>query len=170
MATVRPGFGLRRFAMRPNTGKALVFVSSLAFVLAGGPPSAAQDRGAGLGIVLGEPTGLSIKSWTGRTTAFDVAVAWSLGRDGSLHIHADHLIHDFDLFKTRRGRLPVYYGIGGRIRFEDKTRVGVRLPVGMCYIFENAPFDIFVELGPVFDVVPRTEVTVAGFLGFRYYF
>ncbi len=156
--------------MGKNMVKAIFFVSGLALILAGARPSAAQDRGAGLGLILGEPTGVSLKVWTGRRTAIDAAAAWSLDKSGSFHIHADYLIHDFNLLKTRTGRLPVYYGIGGRIRLEDKTRVGVRFPIGMSYIFDRAPFDIFIELGPVFDVIPRTEVTLAGFLGFRFYF
>lgn len=156
--------------MRRNTCRILFSISCLAFLLAGALPSAGQDRGLGLGIVLGEPTGLSIKSWTGRTTAFDLAAAWSFGRDGSLHIHADYLFHNFDLLRTRTGRLPVYYGIGGRILFEGKTRVGVRIPVGLCYLIADVPIDIFFELGPVFDLAPRTEVTFAAGIGFRYFF
>ncbi len=158
--------------MRFHVGRALVFAAGLVFALAGGRPSAAQDRGAGLGVVLGEPTGVSLKLWTGRRTAIDAAVAWSFGRNGSLHLHADYLVHDFYLLKTRTGRLPVYYGIGVRIRYEDAAtgRVGIRFPVGMCYLFADAPLDIFVELGPVFDLVPRTEATIAGGIGIRYYF
>jgi hypothetical protein len=38
------------------------------------------------------------------------------------------------------------------------------------YIFKNAPFEIFMELGRMFDVVPETGLIVAGFIGFRYYF
>lgn len=156
--------------MRTYAGKALFGASCLVLLLAAARPAAAQDRGVGLGLILGEPTGVSLKSWTGRRTAIDVAAAWSFDRDGSMHLHADYLIHDFNLIKTRSGRLPVYYGIGGRLRLEDKTRIGVRFPIGMCYIFDDAPIDIFIELGPVFDVAPSTELTVAGFIGFRYYF
>lgn len=155
--------------MRPNIGKASGFVSCLAFLLAAVPSTAAQNRGLGLGLILGEPTGVSFKGWTGRRTAVDAAAAWSFDGNGSLHLHMDYLIHDFNLLRTRTGRLPVYYGIGGRVLLQDKTRVGIRIPVGLSYIFEKAPFDVFVELGPVFDVVPRTEVTLAGFIGFRYY-
>ncbi len=156
--------------MRSRMERIACFAAWVSLLLAAGLPAAAQDRGFGLGLILGEPTGVSLKSWTGRRTAIDAAAAWSFDRDGSLHLHMDYLIHDFDLIRTRTGRLPVYYGIGGRLRLEDKTRIGVRIPVGMCYIFDDAPFDIFLELGPVFDVVPRTELTVSGFIGFRYYF
>ncbi len=98
------------------------------------------------------------------------AAAWSFTRNGSFHFHADYLIHGFGLLKTKKGSLPVYYGIGGRVLFEDETKVGVRIPVGISYIFEDAPLDLFFELGPVLDLVPRTEMTLAGFVGLRYYF
>jgi len=124
----------------------------------------------GVGVIFGEPTGVSLKSWTGRTTAIDAAAAWSFDGSGSLQFHADYLFHDFDLLRVRKGRLAVYYGIGGRVRLENKTRVGLRVPVGLDYIFDRSPLEIFVELGPVFDVVPRTEVTLAAFLGLRYLF
>jgi hypothetical protein len=133
-------------------------------------PARAQRRGFGLGVILGEPTGLSFKSWTGRTTAIDAAAAWSFGREDSLHFHVDYLVHDFNLLKTNKGRLPVYYGIGGRIKLEDKTRIGVRFPVGVSYIFEDAPLDLFAELGPILDLAPRTEFTLSASIGLRYYF
>ena len=122
-----------------------------------------------MGVILGEPTGLSLKRWTGRTTAIDAASAWSLGRVASFHLHLDYLVHDFTFLRTNKGRLPIYYGIGGRIKFEDRTWVGIRFPVGVSYIFES-PLDLFVELGPILDLVPQTELTVSVFIGLRYYF
>ena len=35
----------------------------------------AQGTGVGLGVIVGEPTGVSAKFWTGGNTAFDVAAA-----------------------------------------------------------------------------------------------
>ena len=133
-------------------------------------PARAERRGFGLGLILGEPTGLSLKSWMGETTALDAAAAWSFGREDSLHFHVDYLVHDFNLLKTSKGRLPIYYGIGGRIKLEDKTRIGVRFPVGVSYIFDDAPLDLFAELGPILDLAPRTEFTLSASIGLRYYF
>lgn len=158
--------------MRPNSVKALGLASCLAFLLTCVPPAAAQDKGLGLGIIIGDPTGLSLKAWTGQRTAVDAVAAWAFDRNGSLHLHVDYLIHDFRLLRTSSGRLPVYYGIGAWLRYEDSNtgRVGIRFPVGLCYIFEKAPFDIFLELGPMFEVIPKTGLTAAVFAGFRYYF
>ncbi len=55
----------------------------------------AQNSGLGVGMILGEPTGLSAKMWTGKMTAFDAAAAWSFGDEGALHLHADMLFHNF---------------------------------------------------------------------------
>jgi hypothetical protein len=132
--------------------------------------SAAQGSGFGLGIILGEPTGLSLKNWLGNRTALDFAVAWSFANNDSLHLHADYLVHDFNIFKVKKGKLLLYYGIGGRVKTEKKSKVGVRIPIGISYIFEKAPLDIFFELAPLFDLVPKTDFGITGGIGIRYYF
>jgi hypothetical protein len=38
--------------------------------------SHAQDRGFGIGVVTCEPTGLSVKIWTGPTNAMQFSLAW----------------------------------------------------------------------------------------------
>jgi hypothetical protein len=132
----------------------------------------AQDSGFGLGVILGEPTGLSLKAWIAGSAAIDAAAAWSLRGRSSLHLHADYLQHNFDLFKVQKGKLPFYYGIGGRIRFvdDDDARVGFRIPVGIDYLFANAPLDVFLEVVPLVDLVPDTDVDVNGGAGIRYFF
>ncbi|NIR48155.1 hypothetical protein GWO43_06830 [candidate division KSB1 bacterium] len=136
-----------------------------------------QDRGFGAGIILGEPTGISLKSWLQPTKAFDVAVAWSFEGENSFTLHADYLNHNFGLIRVEKGRLPFYYGIGGRIKFEgdgaegdDDPRVGVRVPLGLAYLVENVTLDLFVELAPILDLVPETEFRVHAAIGARYFF
>lgn len=131
----------------------------------------AQEKKFDLGIILGEPTGLAAKYWTSRSTAFDIAGSWSFaGANDSFHLHADYLFHSFNVFKVEKGRLPFYYGIGARLSLQDETRFGIRVPLGLSYMFDGTPIDIFVEFSPVMDVVPATEVKFLGFIGFRYYF
>ena len=130
----------------------------------------AQERGFGLGIILGEPTGLSAKKWLNSHSAIDGAVAWSLVTPSSFHVHADYLYHDFNIFNVKKGKLPLYFGIGFKIRIGDEDRLGIRIPVGICYIFEQAPLDIFLELGPVLDLTPATKLRLTSSIGIRYYF
>ncbi len=130
----------------------------------------AQSGGFGLGIIVGEPTGLSGKYYLSESHAIDGAVAWSFKKDAALHIHADYLYHDNTFFNVKQGRLPVYVGIGGRIKLQDKSRIGVRIPVGMAYEFAKAPVDVFVEIVPLLDLIPDTQFDFNGAIGVRYYF
>ena len=128
----------------------------------------AQRDGLGVGIILGEPTGLSIKKWTGDKTAFDAAAAWSLQGGGYIHVHADALVHSFAI-ETKKGELPLYIGLGARLLLADDPAIGVRVPLGFAYHFSSAPFDFFLELAPILDLLPGTGFDINGALGLRYY-
>jgi hypothetical protein len=133
--------------------------------------ASAQDQGFGIGMILGEPTGVSMKNWLTHKTAFDLAVAWSFsGRDDALHIHGDYLIHDFSLIPVDKGQFPLYFGIGGRIKFSDDVNVAVRIPVGLDYLFADAPVDIFIEVAPMLELTPDTDFDMNGGVGVRYFF
>lgn len=131
---------------------------------------AGTDNGGnlGLGIMLGEPTGASVKVWNGERTAFDIGAAWSLaGRGQALHMHSDFLFHSW--FEDTEN-LAFYFGIGGRVIFDRNANAGVRLPIGLNYVFEDIPFDLFIEAAPILDVTPDPEFAGNGAVGIRYYF
>jgi hypothetical protein len=132
--------------------------------------TSAQDKNIGLGIIVGEPTGVSFKYWTTNTTAFDAALAWSFIDGGAFHIHADYIFHNFNLIRISEGKLPFYYGIGGRIKTANKTQVGVRVPLGLAYMFYTAPVDIFLEVVPILDLAPQTDFRINAAIGARYFF
>lgn len=130
----------------------------------------AQNSGLGLGVVFGEPTGLSAKMWTSQRTAVDAAVAWSFVGTGWLHIHTDFLIHNFDLINVSEGSLPVYFGVGAYMGLSSDLAFGARIPFGIAYHFEGAPVEIFAELVPGLALLPEIEFYVGGGIGIRYYF
>lgn len=154
--------------------KALISSAALALLLTLPGSSRANSDGFGLGFIAGEPTGVSGKLWMGRTTALDMAVAWSSEGEGDdLQLQADHVWHDFGLLSVDEGRLPVYYGIGARVRFDDgpgDDGVGVRFPVGLAYLFQGNKVDIFGEVVPTLEVTPDTDFDVEGGIGLRYFF
>jgi len=130
----------------------------------------AQDSGLGLGIIFGEPTGLSAKMWTSERTAIDAAVAWSFVGSGWLHIHADFLMHNFDLINVSEGSLPVYFGVGAYIGLSSDLGLGARVPVGLAYHFEGTPVEVFFELAPGLALLPEIKFYMGGGIGARYYF
>lgn len=129
-----------------------------------------QHRNLGVGFTLGEPTGISVKNWLNRTAAVDGAIAWSFANQDRLHIHVDYLQHHLNLIKLNYTSFTVYYGLGARAKFERKFRLGARVPLGLNYLFQKAPLDLFLELAPLIDLLPDTEIKFNGALGIRYFF
>lgn len=132
----------------------------------------AQDKGFGLGLMVGEPTGISAKYWLDGDNALDFGLAYSFVQKlSAVSLHADYLYHAFDIIKSDY-RLPVYYGFGARLRFVDNSdnALGARGVVGVAWLSDNLPIDVFFELVPVFNLIPATSLNLDIALGARYYF
>lgn len=119
-----------------------------------------------LGVLIGEPTGISVQVWQSRNRAIDGAVAWSFEDDENLHIHSDYLF--YDPLEADTGVFSFYYGLGARALLTDDPRFGARFPIGLHYDFYENPFSLFFEVAPILDLIPATEFTVNGGIGVRY--
>ncbi len=157
--------------------KRMIFsaVLAAAFFVCAAPAFAQSHLIAGgdneFGVILGEPSGLSFKSWTSWNKAIDLGLAWSFQDKGYFHIHADYLFHDFDAIEVDNGSFPYYFGIGARAGFADEdTVIGMRLVIGLEYLHEEYPVSFFGELAPVLDVIPETEFDMNGGIGVRMIF
>ena len=84
-------------------------------------------------------------------------------------VQGDYVWHSFNLINVSSGRLPLYYGIGGRMILSDDPLVGVRIPVGLNYQFAS-PMDLFVEIVPILDLIPSTDFNLGGGVGVRFWF
>jgi hypothetical protein len=140
------------------------------------------EKGAlGVGIILGEPTGIAAKLYLADDTAIDGAVGFAFV-EGGLHAHADFLWHPWVLDDTEAFVLPAYIGVGGRLLDEDKGggvdvfHLGARVVGGMLFEFKEVPIDAFVELAAVLDYAFSDEadggvgVGLNAGVGARYYF
>lgn len=125
-----------------------------------------------LGLILGEPTGISAKLWFDRDTALDGALSWSLRDKHSddLYLHADYLWHNYGLINDSSGLIPVYYGIGGRVVFANDAKLGARIPVGISWLLNGAPLDLFIEIAGVVDIIPDVDFDINGGIGIRFVF
>ena len=134
----------------------------------GGGTSDYQSNGQfGLGLELGEPTGLNGKLFLSPSGAIDFGLGeiyhYYEGGDG-LHLYLDYLWHPKQLASTPAFKLPFYIGVGGRFwRFDYNCNAagnncadgvsafGVRVPIGIAFDLNHVPLDIFVQVVPTLD-------------------
>jgi hypothetical protein len=128
----------------------------------------------GLGLMIGNPTGLSGKWYLNKPFALQAGLGYvdddfdDGGDDDGFHLHVDVVWHPRVLARTPDFTLPFYFGVGGRILDDDDryvcgpggerctdndTYLGVRVPVGLLMDFNKVPLDIFLELALVVDFV-----------------
>ena len=152
-------------------------IAIIVFLLAASSANARTQDDFGIGVIIGEPTGLSLKYWLDEERAIDGAAAWSYSENDSFQLHGDYLIHNYEWLEARE--MPVYYGIGVRLKFKDSDGrgrnendaiLGIRVPLGITYLFDEAPLDMFFELVPVLDIAPDVDLDLNAALGLRYYF
>ena len=144
------------------------------------------DKGNfGVGIILGEPTGITAKLYL----KDDVAVQGAVGSafvGGGLQVHADYVFHPYILQSRPSFVLPFYVGPGVRLIDYTSGRddssgnstsafaLGVRGVAGLLFDFKNVPLDAFAEVAGVFEYEFRTGAGFALRLNFgggvRYYF
>lgn len=161
-------------------GIGMLLLSAPAF--ANGP----QGKDLGLGIVLGDPTGLTLKGWLGSDNAISGHLAYDFDAE-ALGLYVDyHFV--FDAFNIRSSTidLPLYVGIGGKLFAwddncdEERNRgrcnddsdfaLGVRIPVGLALLLKKAPLEFFAELAVGLRVFPSTDGDIDAALGARFYF
>lgn len=130
----------------------------------------AADK-TGIGISVGNPTGLNAKYWLDSFSAIDAGFGWSFGRHTEASMHSDYLFHKKDaLYFNENQPLDLYYGIGGRMEFADDIELGLRIPVGVAHEFGEQNADMFAELAPILNITPSSALELHLLVGARYYF
>ncbi|HEY0480959.1 MAG TPA: hypothetical protein VGD37_25765 [Kofleriaceae bacterium] len=138
------------------------------------------DKGTfGVGIILGEPTGITAKLYLKDDQAVQAAVG-SAFIGGGLQIHADYVFHPWILQTRESFVLPVYVGPGVRLidytggRDTSAFALGARGVAGLLFDFKTVPLDAFIEVAGVLEYEFRDGagfgITLNAGAGVRYYF
>ncbi|HEX7071183.1 MAG TPA: hypothetical protein VF190_10270 [Rhodothermales bacterium] len=150
----------------------VVFLAALA-----SSPTARAQVGAGswgVGAHFGEPTGLTLKTYTARPVtrggasfnAYDLLFGWDFDDFFFANAHALH--------EGRLGDSPVNYFLGPGLflgftdRGDDDVLFGISGQFGINYFVDR--FEIFVQLTPRLQLVEETDGDMGGGIGARYYF
>lgn len=128
------------------------------------------EKGFGIGFVLGTPSGISGSLPLGETNAINAVIGYAVINDVNLFLQGDYVWIQAGLIPVERGSVSLYYGPGAFARLAKNAAIGIRGVVGVNYRFENAPLQLFLEIGPGINLIPDTEVNAGAGLGLRYYF
>ena len=138
------------------------------------------DKGTfGIGIILGEPLGISAKLYLKDDQAIQAAIG-SAFIGGGIQVHADYVFHPYILQSRDSFVLPVYFGPGLRVidymdgRDNNDLAIGLRVVGGLLFDFRNVPLDAFIEVAGVLEYKFGDDggagLTLNAGAGIRYYF
>lgn len=155
--------------------KKLMVIILFASFLTGTSLFAQQPGNFGVGARIGVPTGLSVKFWNDPNRSLDISAAWSTGHSDNvsrLLLQADYVFYNYDALDLDLENIdaPLYYGLGAQIRTGQDSETGIRIPIGIDFIFQEAPLDMFIEIAPTVNLFPSTWFEVNGGVGIHYFF
>ena len=141
----------------------------------------AKRGGTGLGLSLGDPTGINFKTFVGSSTAFDATAGLGFLGGNHLALNAGLVWHNA---LGGLGGAPVdwYYGLGGKLGIydhdnrkrddddRDELRLGARAPLGVSVMLTGVPIDIFLEIAAGLWVIGDVDLDLDGAIGVRYWF
>jgi hypothetical protein len=133
-------------------------------------PARAESGSFGLGLIVGQPTGITGAYQLTDRTAIDAAVGFELFDDRDVYLHVEFLWYLPTLVSTGDLELSAYLGIGGFFVSHNDPVFGARAPFGLSLDFRSVPLQIFAELSVLLPIVPDVDLAVRGAAGFRYYF
>jgi len=152
----------------------------IGLVLAGGSVARTQGK-FGVGLIIGEPTGLAWKYRLSGMNAVDGAVGFSPG--DRFRFHADYL---WEKRSFQEENLLLHYGAGVAVGaggpeylaldrgdtyvlVQRELGFALRGVVGLTYEIPRSPFDAFVEVAPLLIFSPASGVGFDAALGVRIY-
>jgi len=143
-----------------------------------------SPSGLGIGVILGEPTGLSMIVRNQGAMATSAAMAWSVP-ESKLQLHGDLQFKMVNIHDPNAPSMsfPLHTGIGLRLRLAGNpgadnftgpadlpVQIGVRMPLGLSLLPDDYPLDAFIEIVPVIGIFPATNFDLDAAIGFRAFF
>jgi len=135
--------------------------------------TAAYAENFGLGVILGDPSGLSGKMKLDGAHSLDGALAYSSGKHSGMQFHATYLWDRARSWGTTQGPLDMYYGLGGRLisyndnKDKSQISIGPRGSLGLCFNINNPNIEFFGELAMVLEVTPSISADLDAGVGAR---
>jgi hypothetical protein len=144
--------------------------------------SAAPARAeVGLGVFVGEPTGLDVKLGLTPRSALDLLFGWYShwgNIDDGAYAHLTYLVQPV-VSHGRSVIVPLRLGIGAAIfddagHFDNDLHLAARFPLEVALKFRSAPLEIYGEIALKVTIVDpgpdHRTIDLDGGIGIRFYF
>lgn len=129
------------------------------------------DGPIGVGIFLGQPTGVTVEMDLSASSWIDFKAAWNLaGPKGgySILLQGNYEYAFPGMFAIQKELFTPFVGGGAVVDINDTNVVfGVRVPAGVAYRFRNIPLELFLEAGLDVYLFPGFSLGGSGGLGAR---
>lgn len=154
------------------------------------PSSSSMSGDLGLGLMLGQPNGITLKYWTSSTHALNFGLTYAFGN--SLGFIGDYLWHFPHAFSSAThgqvsNEFVPYLGVGGVVSVSTVANpsnrssifgntagsgfsLGVRVPLGIEFLPKSLPLGVFLELDPGLGLIPGAFGFLQADVGIRFYF
>jgi hypothetical protein len=142
---------------------------AVAAALALAPSDAHADFG--IGVFLGEPTGLDVKIGLQARSALDIVLGATSFRDGRASY--GHLTYLYTIVAANGQSVivPLRIGIGGAMfGNSDNIEAAVRAPFELGLRFRRTPIEIYGEIAAAIVLTQDAHFDVQGGIGLRFYF
>jgi hypothetical protein len=148
----------------------IVITAFAALLWSSAPARAESGNGFGLGLIVGQPTGITAGFGLSDNTMIDAALGLDWINDRDLYVHVEFDYYLPTLIKGSSVDLNAYLGIGGFVVNHKDVGIGARAPFGLSLDFASVPLQIFGEAVLLVPLIPDVDLSVRGAVGFRYWF
>jgi hypothetical protein len=147
-----------------------LLLTTLGFGIAFAARPAPARADFGLGLFIGDPTGLDLKIGLSNRHALDVVLGIDTFRNG--HVDYGHLTYLVTPLVTHGESVlvPIRFGIGAAIFGDsDNVNVGIRAPFELAIRMRSAPLEFYGEIAVLFTL-NDTDLSLQGGGGLRLFF
>lgn len=149
-----------------------IFFAAVSLLLA--PLSVFGQEGTGIGLTLGNPNGITARSWFTEDSSVDFGAGWSITDSKKFQVHGSYLWNRPHAFELNEEKFDFFFGGGFGLRTnsgnnENQVVFGPRLPVGVSYLFADPDLELFAQAAITVGVIPSSDVYFDLHLGARFY-
>lgn len=137
-------------------------------------PALAQDRDTGIGLTLGNPVGLTGRTWLSGENSLGYGAGWAITDTNKFQVYADYLWARPHAFEVSGERLDFFFGGGLGLRSnsgksDGELVFGPRIPVGVSYEFSDPDLEIYLLAAFNAGLIPSADIYLDLHLGARFY-